>query len=363
MSDPFTPKPRDIRAPGNVSNLQSRITAYARENGLTVKRLNQRVFTEAMFGLLERAQRLGIIPMYLVKGGMALELRFGVRARASGDLDLGIVAGDNILVEIFDRVLAVGFHDFTFERNAEPERLENVATYRLKVRIAYRGRAFGTLSVDLNEASYETATTIQQTGLLTALGLPGPLNVPLLDPYLQMAHKFHGATEPNRTDYVNRRHRDLLDVLVMRSDPQFALDLHHLRSVLIEEFARRPHHTRWPPLFTLPDAWRGELTRDALSIEFGTSDPDELARRFQSFIAEIEGVIVKQTHEYKFLSLQMNLTGSEPMEAQAQRELLSFISDGWRITFIGPRAGYVDQFVAILERPVNAEVNHMLPRL
>lgn len=301
--------------------------------------------------------------MYLAKGGMALELRFGIRARASGDLDIGIVAGGQPLLELFDRVLAVGFHDFTFTRRGEPDILENARTYRVGVKIAYRGRAFGTLNIDLNEASHETAVTIEQTGLLTAIGLPGPLNVPLLDPYLQIAHKLHGATEPNRADYVNRRHRDLLDVLIMRTDKRSSLDLKRLRDVVVKEFARRPHHTRWPPIFSLPAEWRDELVREAQQAGFQYTDPDEMARRFTAFIAEIEGLTVKPTHEYKFLSLQMNLSGAEPLESQARRELESFVSDGWRAAYMGPRPGFVDQFLAILERAVDGQVTQSLPRL
>jgi len=289
MSDPFAPAPRNIRPPGNVSNLQSRITAYARNSGVSVSRLNQRILTEVTLGLLGRARELGVIPMYLAKGGMALELRFGIRARASGDLDVGIGATSDALLETFDRVLLVGFDDFTFVRRDAPELLENVQTYRVKLKIAYRGRAFGTLSVDLNETSYETATTIQQTSLLTALGLPGPLHVPLLDLYLQLAQKLHGATEPHRADYTNRRHRDLLDVLIMSANRKFLPDLAHLRDVAIDEFARRPHHTRWPPTFALPPEWREELTRDAGQVHFRSTDPDELARQFVAFIAEIDG--------------------------------------------------------------------------
>lgn len=290
MSDPMAPAPRTIRPPGNVSNLQSRITKYAREHGVSVARLNQRICTEVTFGVLERARELGVVPMYLAKGGMALELRFGIRARASGDLDVGIVTGGKALLEVFDRALAVGFSDFTFARNGEPELLENVRTYRVKVKIAYRGRPFGTLSVDLNEATHETEVTIEQTGLLTAIGLPGPLRVPLLDPYLQIAHKLHGATEPNRADYTNRRHRDLLDVLIMSTDPSLSIDLGRLRGVVVAEFARRTHHTRWPPVFTLPLEWREELARDAQQVNFRSTDPDELARQFIAFIAAIEGV-------------------------------------------------------------------------
>ncbi|MDP9106268.1 MAG: hypothetical protein M3N49_10095 [Candidatus Eremiobacteraeota bacterium] len=141
----------------------------------------------------------------------------------------------------------------------------------------------------------------------------------------------------------------------MRTDDRFSLDFSRLRAVVIEEFARRTHHQRWPPVFTMPDAWRDELERDAKLIEFATFDPDELGRQFRAFIAEIEGIVVKQTHDYKFLSLQMNLSGSEPVEAQAERQLQALVTDGWRIVFAGPRPGYVDQFLAILERALKEE--------
>ncbi len=64
---------------------------------------------------------------------------YASRARASGDLDIGIIGTGGTLLDIFDRVLAVGFDDFTFSRRGDAELLENVATYRLKVKIAYRG--------------------------------------------------------------------------------------------------------------------------------------------------------------------------------------------------------------------------------
>jgi len=287
MSDPFSPPQQNIRPPGNINNLQSRITKYARDNAVSVSRLNQRLLTEVTLGLLERARDLGVIPMYMAKGGMALELRFGMRARASGDLDIGIVAGGKPLLDVLDRVLKVGFSDFTFGRADGPDLLENVQTYRVNVKVAYRGRSFGTLSVDLNEATYETATTTQRTGLLMAVGLPGPLNVHLLDLHWQIAQKLHGATEPSRLGYTNRRHRDLLDVLMIQADPTVSLDLGRLREIVIAEFARRPHHKRWPPIFSLPVEWRAELARDARNIAFPMTDPDELARQFITFIAQI----------------------------------------------------------------------------
>ena len=55
-------------------------------------RLYRRIATEVLFNVLEIAQQRGIIDRYAVKGGMALEVRFGMRARASRDVDVSVLA-------------------------------------------------------------------------------------------------------------------------------------------------------------------------------------------------------------------------------------------------------------------------------
>jgi hypothetical protein len=44
----------------------------------------------ALCGVLERAVEESIIDDYYIKGGVALELRFGDRARATKDVDIGL---------------------------------------------------------------------------------------------------------------------------------------------------------------------------------------------------------------------------------------------------------------------------------
>jgi hypothetical protein len=56
MSDPLAPEPKKISAPPNINKLRSRIDQYARDNGLGINRVQQRVFTELMIGLLDRAE-------------------------------------------------------------------------------------------------------------------------------------------------------------------------------------------------------------------------------------------------------------------------------------------------------------------
>jgi hypothetical protein len=309
MLDPFLPHEQPQRAPSNVRDLHSRVGRFARSRGFVPARIYQRVYSELLFGLLADAKAQGLIPLYLLKGGMAMELRFGIRARASKDVDIGIVSGGEELLAVFDRVLALGFAGFAFRRRDNLLHMGRAATYRLEVQIAYGGRPFGTLDVDLNEADQETASEQITTSVLTELGLPGPLSVPILDPYLQIAHKLHGATEPSRPDYANRRHRDLLDVLVFARDESTKLDLPRLRDIVTLEFARREHNRIWPPLFELPVPWLEPLRAEALSNAFPVTDPEQLAREFVAFMAQIEGVKVKQTHEYRFLNLQEVITG------------------------------------------------------
>jgi len=66
MSDPLAPEPKNIKAPPNINNLRSRINQYAREHGLGVDRVQQRVFTEIIIGLLDRAEKQRAIPGYLI---------------------------------------------------------------------------------------------------------------------------------------------------------------------------------------------------------------------------------------------------------------------------------------------------------
>lgn len=350
LSDAFSPIPSGEKPPGSPSNLNSRIRRFADENGLDVKRVVQRLCTEVMLGTLDCAKKSGVVDVYLAKGGMALEIRFGVRARASRDLDLGILSSGNDLVEVFDRVLAIGFDKFTLKRPKDVRKLENAATYRFAIKIEYMGRPIGTLDVDLNEASHETPSTIGQSGLLTALGLPGPVEVPLLDPYLQLAHKLHGATEPSRADYTNRRSRDILDVLIMASSPGFDIILPKLQRIAREEFSGRPHHRHWPPIVSIPQEWNEQLEIDAASLELGISNAAEIICRFTAFIVAIEGMSVKSKHEYRFVSLQLNLTGEHALSPEAKAAFDLLIDDGWKAMQIGPRPGFVDQLLAIMER-------------
>ena len=293
MSDPLRPEPGKAKAPANVNVLRASVDRYAKASGLGIKRVQQRVFTELVVGVLDNAKQKGVISLYVVKGGMALELRFGIRARASGDLDIAL-SGGNVLA-LLDDALAVGFGDFTFERREGSTYLENAKTHRVEIKISYQGRAFGTIDLDINEAKAETSMEMMTTSVITHLGLPGPIRVPIIDAHVHLAHKLHAATEPSRADYKNQRYRDLIDALVIARDAN--LDYTHLQNVVVDEFARREHHTAWPPKWALPDEWHTPLETLAKLHAFEPTDPKAIEREIVALIARIEEVSVKENYE------------------------------------------------------------------
>ena len=76
--------------PKPTERLEKRLARVAREQGIDQERLRRWVSFLALCGVLERAIHEGVLGAYYLKGGVAMELRFAQRARATKDLDLGI---------------------------------------------------------------------------------------------------------------------------------------------------------------------------------------------------------------------------------------------------------------------------------
>ena len=64
----------------------------AREQGLDQESLRRWVSFLALRGVLESAVEKGVIDIYYLKGGVAMELRFARAARTTKDFDLGLEA-------------------------------------------------------------------------------------------------------------------------------------------------------------------------------------------------------------------------------------------------------------------------------
>ncbi len=79
--------------PRHPERLEKILARVAREQGIDQERLRRWVSFLAICGVLERVTAEGLVGGYYLKGGVAMELRFAQRARATKDLDL-VLEGD-----------------------------------------------------------------------------------------------------------------------------------------------------------------------------------------------------------------------------------------------------------------------------
>jgi Nucleotidyl transferase AbiEii toxin, Type IV TA system len=262
--------------------LERRITNAAKERGTTAARLRRLVGFAVLCETLSEAASRGIIPVFFAKGGVAIELRLGLLARATRDLDIGLCAPPNELLPFFDSALDVGFGDFRLRRRGEARALDNGALV-LEIAVEYLGRPWATVDVDLASATRDWDPDSVMPIALAELGLESPRPVPCLAIPAQIAQKIHALTEPEPRGRPNPRARDVLDVLLLVQ--RLVIDDAAVRATCERVFAERAGHA-WPiSSFAFPSTWHGILSELAREVRYDTDDASAIEQRFNSYLA------------------------------------------------------------------------------
>jgi hypothetical protein len=220
---------------------------------------------------------------FVIKGAVAVELRLPGTARATRDIDL-IVRNGGDLVGALREALTGEHQGFAFRVRGETRPMPG-SSVRVAVALTYRGRAWGTIQVDLSPAEGER-TEIERLDPLDLgwFGLDTPASLPCLSLRYQIAQKFHAMTEPAPRDApANERFRDLVDLLVLRA---LAPDLRPLREACEEVFAIRGTH-QWPPRLEPPEVWREPFARLAAQAGIDAPDLDRAAEVIRDWIRAI----------------------------------------------------------------------------
>ncbi len=338
-----------------AKELAQAVRDAAQADGTAEDRLRRAISTTALNGALYNAQASAVIPFYYLKGGMALELRFGLKARASKDVDIGLVHNGPDLLAKFDDVLAAGYEAFSFERKSAKE-LKN-GTWRLEIRVAYHGRPWGTVDVDLVAANYDVAADEVPGIDLARFNLKSGPPVKVLAIERQIGEKLHALSAPPIDGNKPERARDIADLLFCRG--QMQLDFTKLQEACEAIFEERKAHD-WPPSFVLPDSWIAPLETHLADLGIRL-EAKEAVRELHTLIAAIvsKGVLMlKAGYEYRVQRLQLN-TNENPVRPDFRIDTSADISalnnsasDGFRIvaTHVNPRAG--DQLFVVLEREI-----------
>ncbi len=201
------------------SALEQRLKNRSEETGLLLDRLRQGVLFERIVSRLEAAAP----GRWVLKGGMALEVRLGDEARVTKDIDLGLrddIERADDLRELLRAALGSDPDGDLFELDTGiPRDLAadggGHLTWRLKVSARLAGREFGSIQLDISPRAYELLAT-DRVELPNSLGFAGipSRDVEIIDVNRHAAEKFHGMlrTFDNRE---NSRVRDLVDVVLL----------------------------------------------------------------------------------------------------------------------------------------------------
>lgn len=269
------------RAPGDRSHLERLVQALSVEQGIAADRLRRWVSTMVLLGALERVG--DDEHRFLLKGGVAMELRLRLRARATKDIDIVVIPdGEADIVELLQDALEEPYLDFAF-RVTDVREIANTPAQRMNVRMTYKDKPWATLQLEVSGPEVGATEPEQISAFsLTHLGLAGPDQVACQSLRYQMATKLHAVTE-RFDDGENDRFRDLIDLLLLA---ELEPDLTRVADACREIFSARGKHS-WPPLLTIEPSWPEQYRSLAIEQDFPAQDIREAAARVQALIDEI----------------------------------------------------------------------------
>lgn len=237
--------------------LEQRLSNRAAQTGLGLDRLRRGVVFERIVARLDVAQP----GRWVLKGGMALEVRLRDDARVTKDIDLGLredveTAADlqAHLVEAF----AVELDEDGFEMATAKPRILGAdggghPTWRVGVTANLAGRQFGRIQLDISPRAHELDITdrIALPNSLDFAGIPAR-TVEIVDVNRHAAEKLH-AMFRTYGDRENSRVRDLIDVVLLVEHDLLttAAVASAVRRVWAERDGAEPPATPAP----LPEAW------------------------------------------------------------------------------------------------------------
>jgi hypothetical protein len=262
--------------------LERLVQGLSVDQGIAADRLRRWVSTMILLGALARVD--DDAHRFLLKGGVAMELRLRLRARATKDIDIIVIPDRSAdILEVLQDALDEPYLDFAF-RLTDSRPIEHAPAQRTSVKMAYKGKSWATLQLEASgpELGSDEAEQISAFSV-TQLGLDGPAEVACQSLRYQIATKLHAVTE-SFDDRENDRFRDLIDLLLLRDlEPALTPLAEACRTV----FASRGKQS-WPPRLTIEPSWPDEYRALAFELDFAVGDVGEAAALLEAFIDQID---------------------------------------------------------------------------
>lgn len=273
--------------PRGAKEFQRLLQRHATETGQLPQRIMHLARVGVVCAFLDDARHADGDHLFIVKGGTAMQLRLGIGARATTDLDVTFRGAAEQWLDRFDQATANRqWSGFTIGRKGPPVEIDvpglHYRPWRVGLQLRYEGRDFGSTSL---EVAIEPAGTpydlVEPAGIVLAtFDIDPPRLVPCLDLPIQIAQKLHACTEPG-----NERARDVVDLWLLDAllEPD---DLPAVHAAAVDTFARRAGHS-WPPVVAPSASWERDYPLLAADHVDAPATLDEAVAFLNELVARI----------------------------------------------------------------------------
>ncbi len=259
--------------------LEDRIRGVHSEQNLPIVRLRKQVAFERFIARLIKNQA----GSWVLKGGLVLQLRWGLQARTTKDIDLLHTAFSSSIYEALTKAAIFDLGDwFGFEiEQPENESEDDFGGNRYQVRCYLDGRLFESFHVDVGMGDL-VADEYEWLSFESILAFAGiePTIVPCYPITQQIAEKFHALTRQYASGRSTRT-KDFVDILLLAK--LGSIDGKLLQEAIRLTFETRGTHLVPSEVSDFPSTLsRGYgLLAKSLKLGYGTfSDAEEALSKF-----------------------------------------------------------------------------------
>jgi Nucleotidyl transferase AbiEii toxin, Type IV TA system len=263
--------------------LETRLREKSLKTGLPLVRLRKIVAFDRLLARISKQPG----NRWIIKGGLALEWRFGDRARTTMDIDAALteqMSADRLLDEL-RKAASRDLHDWFEFEVGEPSPGATGAPfggYRFPVECLLDGRGFERFGVDvgMGDPIIEMPHLISGPDLLSFAGIR-PSRVLCYPPTSQIAEKLHAYTRPHQ-GRESSRVKDFVDILLIASFVPVRSQA--LRKAIDATFQARRSHESPSSLPPPPVAWALPYSRMAHDLRLPWNRLESAAESAAAFL-------------------------------------------------------------------------------